>query len=86
MIYGLDAHTVRWCNRIPRKQECQLLVGLLAHLDNGVYGDYDWRVAQGVEMGRPSELRARARKQNGVVTTTWIGGNCIQVAEGNLHV
>ena len=62
------------------------LVGLLAHLAEGVNREYDWRIAQGVEMGRPSELRARARKQNGVVTTTWIGGNCTQIAEGNLHV
>jgi trans-2,3-dihydro-3-hydroxyanthranilate isomerase len=62
------------------------LAGLLVHLEEGLDRDYDWRIAQGVEMGRPSELRARARKQNGVVTTTWIGGNCIQIAEGNLHI
>ena len=62
------------------------LAGLLAHLDDAVDRDYDWRIAQGVEMCRPSELRARASKQNGVVTTTWIGGNCIQVAEGTLDI
>ncbi|MDA0288935.1 MAG: PhzF family phenazine biosynthesis protein, partial [Proteobacteria bacterium] len=62
------------------------LAGLLAHLDGAVDRDYGWRIAQGVEMGRPSELRARASKQNGVVTTTWIGGNCIQVAEGTLDI
>jgi len=62
------------------------LAGLLAHLDDAVDRDYGWRIAQGVEMGRPSELRARASKQNGVVTTTWIGGNCIQVAEGTLDI
>ena len=32
------------------------LAGLLAHLDDGVDREYDWRIAQGVEMGRPSEL------------------------------
>ena len=62
------------------------LAGFLAHLEEGVDREYDWRIAQGVEMGRPSELRARTRKQNSVVTTTWIGGNCVQVAEGNLHI
>ena len=62
------------------------LAGLLAHLEEGVDRDYDWRIAQGAEMGRPSELRARASKQNGVVTTTWIGGNCVQVAEGTLQI
>ena len=31
-------------------------------------------------MGRPSELRARARKQNDVGTTTQIGGDSLQAA------
>ena len=62
------------------------LAGLLAYLDESVDRDYEWRVAQGFEMGRPSNLRARARKQNGMVGATWIGGNCVQVAEGKLYI
>ena len=53
-------------------------------MDNGVDEGCNWKIAQRIEIGRPSELRARARKQNGVVTTTWIGGNCIQVAIDSL--
>jgi trans-2,3-dihydro-3-hydroxyanthranilate isomerase len=62
------------------------LAGLLAYLDESVDRDYEWGVAQGFEMGRPSNLRARARKQNSVVAATWIGGNCVQVAEGKLYI
>ena len=62
------------------------LAGLLAYLDESVDRDYEWRVAQGFEMERPSNLRARARKQNGMVAATWIGGNCVQVAEGKLYI
>ena len=42
--------------------------------------------AQDVEMGRPSELRARVSKQIGVVTTNQIDQNCVPVAEDNLHI
>ena len=58
------------------------LAGLLSTLDKNADGDYSWKIAQGVEMGRASELRARAAKQNGDLTGTWIGGNCVQIAEG----
>ena len=58
------------------------LAGLLRTMDENAEGHYSWKIAQGVEMGRPSELRARAAKQNGDLTGTWIGGNCVQVAKG----
>ena len=83
---GSEGCPVRWSNRIPRKQECQLLAGLLTHLENGLGGDYDWRIVKGVEMGQPSELRAREQKQKGVLTTSKIDQICIQVAEDNLHI
>ena len=41
-----------------------------------------WRIAQGVEMGRPSVLEARADKTAGKVTGTWIGGSSVMVASG----
>ena len=83
---GSEGCPVRWSNRIPRKQECQLQAGLLTHLDNWLDGDYDWRIVQGVEMDRPCELRARERKQKGVLTTSKIDQTCIHVAEDNLHI
>jgi trans-2,3-dihydro-3-hydroxyanthranilate isomerase len=61
------------------------LVGLLASLDEGD-GDRSWRIAQGVEMGRPSVLDARTRKVGGQVTGVWIGGGSVLVSDGTIEV
>lgn len=45
-------------------------------------GSFQWRIAQGVELGRPSILAARTEKRNGEVVGTWIGGDCVLVSEG----
>jgi trans-2,3-dihydro-3-hydroxyanthranilate isomerase len=62
------------------------VAGLLSHLDKQASGEFAYRVSQGVEMGRPSELLARAQKSNGAVTATWVGGSCVMVSEGFIHV
>jgi trans-2,3-dihydro-3-hydroxyanthranilate isomerase len=62
------------------------LAGLLAHYDAEASGDFTWRIAQGVEMGRPSTLIARAEKKDGVVQTTRIGGAAVLVSEGDIHL
>jgi trans-2,3-dihydro-3-hydroxyanthranilate isomerase len=62
------------------------LAGLLAHFDKQPSGSFRWRIAQGVEMGRPSMLIARAEKKDGVVETTRIGGPSVMVSEGVLHL
>ena len=62
------------------------LAGLLAHLDGAADGAYAWRIAQGVEMGRPSVLEARAEKRGGEVVNVWIGGESVMVAAGSLEV
>jgi len=62
------------------------LAGLLAHHDEAPSGRFKWRIAQGVEMGRPSILHAEAEKVNGVVVNTTIGGDCVMVAEGFIQV
>jgi trans-2,3-dihydro-3-hydroxyanthranilate isomerase len=62
------------------------LAGMLAQHDKLASGDFRWRIAQGVEMGRPSTLVARAEKKDGVVQGTWIGGACVLVSEGMIHV
>lgn len=61
------------------------LVALLASCDPGGPADAEWRIAQGVEMGRPSELHARTRR-SGKKITTWIGGYSVLTAEGELVV
>jgi len=40
------------------------------------------RVGQGVDIGRPSLLLARAHSKAGM-TTAFVGGRCIQVMEGS---
>ena len=62
------------------------LVGLLGHLDTAASGSFRWRIAQGVEMGRPSVLEARADKRDGAVVTVRIGGECVLVGEGFIEV
>jgi len=62
------------------------LAGLLASIDPGPEGDFSWRIAQGVEMGRPSLLQARARKVDGHVIDVWIGGESVLVSEGMITI
>jgi trans-2,3-dihydro-3-hydroxyanthranilate isomerase len=62
------------------------LAGLLAHYKEKPNGSFAWRIAQGVEMGRPSTLLARAEKADGTVQATWVGGSCVMVTEGFIHV
>ena len=62
------------------------VAGLLAHLDGRTNGEFAWHLAQGVEMGRPSALRARAEKRDGMVKATWVGGACVMVSEGFIDV
>jgi trans-2,3-dihydro-3-hydroxyanthranilate isomerase len=59
------------------------LAALLASCDAQSDASFSWRIAQGVEMGRPSELQARAEKTAGAVET-WIGGYSVLVSEGCL--
>jgi trans-2,3-dihydro-3-hydroxyanthranilate isomerase len=62
------------------------LVGLLSHLDEAAGGTFSWRIAQGVEMGRPSVLEARTEKRDGEVVNVWIGGESVMVCEGLIEV
>jgi trans-2,3-dihydro-3-hydroxyanthranilate isomerase len=61
------------------------LAALLTYCDAAASGDFSWRIAQGVEMGRPSVLDARTKKQDGVVTATLIGGYSVMVCEGAIE-
>jgi trans-2,3-dihydro-3-hydroxyanthranilate isomerase len=62
------------------------LGGLLAHYKEEPSGSFVWRIAQGVEMGRPSTLLARAEKADGTVRATWVGGSCVMVSEGFIQI
>ena len=58
------------------------LAALLAQHSDLSSGDFSWQVLQGLEMGRPSRLQVRAKKENGSVTGSWVAGSCVMVAEG----
>lgn len=62
------------------------LIGLLAHLRAERDLQLSKTVAQGVEMGRPSVLKAEAEKRDGVVTATYIGGHCVPVMSGTIEL
>jgi trans-2,3-dihydro-3-hydroxyanthranilate isomerase len=62
------------------------LIGLLAHLDRRSDLSLERTIGQGVDMGRPSVLQARAEKQAGRVTATHIGGRCVPMMSGTIEV
>jgi trans-2,3-dihydro-3-hydroxyanthranilate isomerase len=59
---------------------------LLADLDPTRDGELKLRIGQGVDMGRPSLLLTRVRKQNGAVVSTHVGGGCVQMMEGTFRL
>ena len=61
------------------------LAALLTDRDPAFANGGAWRIAQGVEMKRPSLLNARTALQDGRIRT-WIGGNCVSVSEGQLVI
>ena len=62
------------------------LAGLLSQIDPAEDSTFSWRIAQGVEMGRPSVLEARTEKRAGAVVNVWIGGESVLVTEGVIEV
>jgi trans-2,3-dihydro-3-hydroxyanthranilate isomerase len=62
------------------------LAGLLRHYGDAADGTMSWRIAQGVEMGRPSVLEAQAEKRSGIVVETRVGGASVLVSEGVIKV
>jgi trans-2,3-dihydro-3-hydroxyanthranilate isomerase len=62
------------------------LAGLLASLRSERDLTLKLRIAQGVDMGRPSLLEASAEKRNGEVTAMTIGGRCVPMMRGTLEI
>ena len=60
------------------------LIGLLGDLHPESDIVLDSRIAQGVEMGRPSLLDVRAIKRGGKVHATYVGGRCVSVMAGTI--
>lgn len=62
------------------------LAGLLAEIDPAPDGDFAYRIAQGIEMGRPSTLEAKAGKRDGKAHTIRIGGRSVMVMQGTIRL
>lgn len=62
------------------------LGGLLATTEGEADGWRSWRIGQGIEMGRPSLLRVRARREAGKVAEIRVAGAAVSVAEGTIEV
>ena len=62
------------------------LVGLLASLRPERDVSLQLRIAQGVDMGRPSLLEAAAEKRDGKLTALSIGGRCVTMMRGTLEL
>lgn len=49
-------------------------------------GALSWRVAQGLELGRPGRLSIAAEKQDGNITAVRVGGNSVVICEGTIRL
>ncbi len=85
---GFDLRTRQFSSGDPMLEDAATgsanaaLAGLLAHYHPDTDGTFRWRIAQGVEMGRPSVLEARADKRGGHVTNVWIAGETVAMTTG----
>jgi trans-2,3-dihydro-3-hydroxyanthranilate isomerase len=59
---------------------------MLAELEDERDGELKLRIGQGVDMGRPSLLLTRVRKENGTVVSAHVGGACVPMMEGTLRL
>jgi trans-2,3-dihydro-3-hydroxyanthranilate isomerase len=60
------------------------LASLLAPHDPRRDGEIVCRIAQGIEMGRPSLLRTRVVMRNGAIVSAHVGGRCVAVMRGEI--
>jgi trans-2,3-dihydro-3-hydroxyanthranilate isomerase len=61
------------------------LAGFLAGRPGLADGWHGWRIAQGVEMGRPSLIATRALRRGGQVAEVRVAGTAVPVAEGTIE-
>ncbi|MFB6452666.1 PhzF family phenazine biosynthesis protein [Bradyrhizobium tunisiense] len=59
---------------------------LFADLDPAPDGELTLTVGQGFDMGRPSILLTRVRKQHGKIVSAHVAGSCVQMMEGSFQL
>lgn len=62
------------------------VAALLADLSGEQKGELTLRVGQGFDMGRPSLLLTRVRKDNGAIVSAHVGGRCVPMMEGSFRL
>ena len=62
------------------------VAAMLADLASERDGELKLRIGQGVDMGRPSLLLTRVRKENGAVVSAHVGGGCVPMMEGSFRL
>lgn len=62
------------------------LAGWLAARQPGMTGTRRWRILQGDEIGRPSEIALEADIAGGAVNAVRVGGRCVLMTEGTLRL
>lgn len=62
------------------------LAGWLAARQPDATGTRCWRVLQGDEIGRPSEITLEADIRDGVPSAVRVGGPCVMISEGRLSL
>jgi trans-2,3-dihydro-3-hydroxyanthranilate isomerase len=70
----------------PATGSATVAAALLADLSGERDGEAKLRIGQGVDMGRPSLLLTRVRKENGVVVSAHVGGGCVPMMEGTFRL
>jgi trans-2,3-dihydro-3-hydroxyanthranilate isomerase len=59
---------------------------LFADIDNARDSELKMTIGQGFDMGRPSILLTRVRKQGGKIVSAHVGGACVLMMEGTLNL
>lgn len=62
------------------------MAGLMAANAPAAEGEFALRMAQGIEMGRPSRLDTRAEKRGGKVVAVHVAGAAVLVMDGSIEV
>jgi trans-2,3-dihydro-3-hydroxyanthranilate isomerase len=60
------------------------LAAMLCQYEAASAGTFSWRIAQGVEMGRPSRLHVSCDHDRGRISAVRVGGSSVLVSEGRL--
>ena len=61
-------------------------IALLASLQVEKDAEVAWRIEQGVDMGRPSLMLGRTKKQDGLVNAVYLAGRAVPVMHGWLEI